>query len=185
MGGFMIEFDNFSEIRKPIDIQNLLLQIKLPIRLKNILKSNIFYSEESFFQTVDKLLLEHTSYYLFPNKLISFYPQMMERHATKDLTCNLSGAKIKAGNIYYTYHPFMEDLESGRVYTIKRKIQAELGFIDLFPQDLFTYEEWYYKLATSYYQKDDIIDFYFLSRECGESCLEPYLLGLSKNKRKK
>lgn len=180
----MVEFDDFSEMRKPIDIQNLLLEMTLPTRLKNILKANNFYSEESFFQTVDKLLLEHTSYYLFPNKLISFYPQVLEHNASTDITCNLSGAKIKKGSLYYTYHPFMEDLESGRVYTIKKKIKSELGFIDLFPQDLFTYEEWYRKLTTSYYQKDDIIDFYFLSSECGDNCLEPYLLGLSKKKRK-
>lgn len=117
---------------------------------------------------------------------MSFYPQLKERHATNDLICNLSGAKIKKGSIYYTYHPFIEDLQTGRVYTIKKKINAELGFIDLFPQDLFTYEEWYYKVKNAYYQKEDnIIDFYYLSCELGESCLEPYLLGKSKKKRKK
>ena len=58
-------------------------------------------------------------------------------------------------------------------------------FVDELPKDLFTYEEWYRKLTTSYYQKDDIIDFYYLSSVCGDNCLEPYLLGLSKNKRKK
>ena len=40
-------------------------------------------------------------------------------------------------------------------------------------------------LKNSYYRGDDIIDFYFLNRECSGSCLEPYLLGISKNKRKK
>lgn len=90
------------------------------------------------------------------------------------------------GSIYYTYYPFIEDLLTGRVYTIKKKINAELGFIDLFPQDLFTYEDWYYKVKNAYYQNDDsIIDFYYLSCELGESCLEPYLLGKSKKKRKK
>lgn len=181
----MVEFDDGFEIRKPIDIKNLLKEVQLPIRLINILKVDTFYSEDAFFQAVDKLVLEHTSHYLFPNRLISFYPQVIERHATKDLICNLSGAKINKGSFYYTYHPFMEDLKSGRVYTIKRKIHTELGYIDYFPQDLFTYEEWYYKVKNAYYGNNDTIDFYFLSRECGESCLEPYLLGISKKKRKK
>ena len=80
----------------------------------------------------------------------------------------------------------MEDLETGRVYTIKRNINAEISFIDCFPQDLFTYEQWYYKVKNAYYDKQDSgVDFYHLSCECGENCLEPYLLAQSKKKRKK
>ncbi len=181
----MISFDDFFIAEKSIDISDLLAEIEIPTRLINILKGMTFYSQDAFFQIADTLALEHTSHYLFPNRFISFYPQVVERHATHSLTCNLSGAKIKKGSLYYTYHPFMEDLQSGRVYTISKKIVAEASFVDLFPQDLFTYEEWYYKIKTAYYQNEDVIDFYFLSRECGESCLDPYLLGLSKKKRKK
>jgi hypothetical protein len=117
---------------------------------------------------------------------MNFYPQVIERHAKSEITCNLSGARIKKGSIYYTYHPFIEDLESSRVYTIKKNINAELSFMDFFPQDLFTYEDWYYKIKNAYYLKENnIIDFYYLSSRCGESCLEPYLLNISKKKRKK
>lgn len=181
----MISFDDFSIAGRPIDISGLLSEIEIPTRLINILKDMTFYSEDAFFQMADTLALEHTSHYLFPNRFISFYPQVMERYANNNLTCNLSGVKIKKGSLYYTYHPFMEDLQSGRVYTISKKIVAEASFVDLFPQDLFTYEEWYYKITNAYYQNEDVIDFYFLSKECGESCLDPYLLGLSKKKRKK
>lgn len=182
----MVDFDDYFEVLEPINIEKLLMDVDLPIRLINILKGNVFYSEESFFKTVDKLVLEHTSHYLFPNKLVSFYPQVREYHASSDVTCNLSGARIKKGSIYYTYHPFIEELESGKVYTIRKNIKAELGFIDYFPQDLATYEEWYYKIKNAYYVNNDSkIDFYSLSVECGMDCLEPYLLGLSKNKRKK
>lgn len=181
----MFEFDDFSETREPIDISNLLMEVELPTRLINILKVGTYYSEKAFFEKVNQLLLEHTSHYLFPNRLIAFYPQVVERCANSDLICHLSGVRIKKGSFYYTYHPFMEDLESGRVYTIQKKIHTELCYIDYFPQDLFTYEEWYYKVKNAYYINDHIIDFYFLSSECGESCLEPYLLGISKKKRKK
>lgn len=180
----IFDFDKEVGEKEPISIKYLLKEVNLPVRLMNILVQKDFYSEEDFYKEVDKLTLEHTSYYLFPNRLISFYPQVIERCAKREITCNLSGARIKEGSFYYTYHPFMEDLKSGRVYTISKKIHAELSYIDYFPQNLFTYEEWYYKLKNAYYEHDDIIDFYFLSRECGENCLDPYLLNISKKKRK-
>ena len=56
---------------------------------------------------------------------------------------------------------------------MKKRIIAEVGYQDLFPQDITTYEEWYYKVKNAYYDtnSNDIIDFYLLSCECGESCL--------------
>lgn len=177
--------DNCIE-KTPISFDFLLsLSPNLPTRFINKLKNEKFYSEESFFKKVDELYLEHESHFLFPNQLIAFYPQVIERVASRDITCNLSGAKIKMGSVYYTYHPFMENIKNGRVYTIHKKINAELGFVDYFPQNLVAYEDWYYKLKNAYYRTEDIIDFYFLSRECGENCLDPYLLGISKKKRRK
>lgn len=178
--------DDFFTSLEPINIENLLKEVKLPIRIINILKSQSFYNEESFFKAVDQLVFEHTSNFLFPGRLISFYPKVLERKASIDLVCNLSGARIKKGSFYYTYHPFMEDLKSGRVYTIKRNINAELGYIDYFPQNLTAYEDWYCRLKNAYYVNiDSKIDFYGLSVECGDNCLDPYLLGQSKKKRKK
>lgn len=182
----MVELDGYFGNLEPIDISGLLKEVNLPVRIINILKEERFYSIDSFYNMVDKLTLTHTSQFLFPNRLVSFYPQVRERHASCDLVCNLSGARIKQGSLYYTYHPFIEDLKSGRVYTIKKKIKAELGYIDYFPQNLITYEEWYYKVKNAYYFSDDnnTIDFYSLSVECGEDCLEPYLLGKSKVRKK-
>lgn len=179
----MVDFFDECFSTAPIDISKLLKEVDLPIRLKNVLRVNKFYSENDFFRMVDKLVLEHTSHYLFPNSLISFYPQVREYTASCDLVCNLSGAKIKKGSLYYTYHPFMENLTTGKVYSIRKNIKAELGFIDLFPQDLVTYEDWYYKIKNAYYLNDEKIDFYSLSCECGEDCLEPYLLGNKKRKK--
>ena len=57
----------------------------------------------------------------------------------------------------------------------------------MFPQNLATYETWYYKVKNAYYNpsSDDIIDFYSLSVECGDTCLEPKLLGISRSRRAK
>ena len=76
MGDLVVEFDDYFEILKPIDINNLLREVNLPVRLVNSLKQLTFYSEDSFFETVERLVLEHTSHYLFPNRLVSFYPQV-------------------------------------------------------------------------------------------------------------
>lgn len=173
-------------IKSLVNIDYLLKEIDLPIRLQNILKANHFYSEKQFYQKVEQLIQEHTSNYLFHNQLVSFYPQFRERKASSNLLCNITGAVIKKGSYYFTYHRFIENLETGRVYTINKKICAELAYIDYFPQDLFTYEGWYYHLKNAYYENfDGIIDFYFLSRSCSEDCLDLYPLGNSKNKRKK
>lgn len=183
-GDYMVELADSFQNSKLIDINSLLETVDLPVRLLNILKSDDFYSEEAFYKMVEQLTLQYTSQYLLPNQLVSFYPQVKERRASTNLICNLSGSIIRKGSFYYTYHPFLENLNTGKVYTIHRNIRAELGYIDYFPQDLFTYEDWYYRLKNAYYEdNDDVIDFYFLSRECGEDCLNLYPLGRSKGRK--
>lgn len=174
------------EAMEPINISSLLKEFDLLIRITNYLKKQNFYSEKSFYDTVSKLVLEHTSNYLLPNHIVAFYPQILERKANSDLTCNLSGSKIKKNSNYYVYYPFIESLNNGRCYTLKRRIIAEVGYQDYFPQDIATYEEWYYKVKNAYYNasSDNIIDFYLLSCQCGDSCLELYQLGQSKKRKK-
>ncbi len=123
------------------------------------------------------------SSYLFPNQYVSFYPQIKERCASTDLTCCLSGSVIKKGSCYCSYSPFIEHLKTGRVYTISKRICIEASYIDSMPHDLFTYEEWYYRIKNCYYQNyDSEIDFYFLSCELGDTCLDLHMLGKSKQK---
>lgn len=69
---------------------------------------------------------------------------------------------------------------------MKKRIITEASYQDCLPKDIATYEEWYYKVKNAYYNvnSDDIIDFYLLSCECGDSCLELYQLGQSKKRKK-
>ena len=108
----MFDVDLFTNL-EPIDITPLLHELDLPIRLVNILKTEIFYSMESFYKTVEDLKLKYMSSYLFPNSYVSFYPQVRERHAMTDLTCCLSGSIIKKGSLYCSYSPFIENLKTG------------------------------------------------------------------------
>ncbi len=182
----MVDLDALlKEKTTKIDIQKYVKDLKLPSRILHILEEKDYDTEDHFFENFNRTVLEYTSHYLFPNRWIAFYPQVVEHHAICDTLCNISGAIIKKGSFYCTYHPFMEDLVSGRVYTIKKKINAEYSFMDYFPKDLVTYEEWYYRIKNAYYEENDsIIDFYNLSISCGEHCLEPYALGPSKKRKK-
>lgn len=183
-GVYMDELENLIFDNNFIDISYLLQELDLPVRLLNILKSKHFYSVDSFYQAVEELTQQYTSHSLFPNELVSFYPHVKERMARKDLICHLSGAYIRKGSFYYTYHPFIQNLVTGKVYTIQKKICTELAYIDYFPQDLLTYEEWYYRVHNAYCESDNgPIDFYLLSCECGEDCLDLYPLGKAKRKK--
>lgn len=179
VGDFMVE----------INIDDFLISssIEIPVRIVNILKQKKYYDEAVFYNDLVSLLSSYQSQILFPNRYMAFYPQVRERHASKDLVCNLSGAKIKQGSLYYAYHPFIEDISNGRCYTISKNIISTSSYFDMFPQNLATYETWYYKVKNAYYNpsSDDIIDFYSLSVECGDTCLEPKLLGISRSRRSK
>ncbi len=178
----MFDVDLFTNL-EPIDITSLLEEIDLPIRLVNRLKIETFYSVESFYKTVENLKLKYISSYLFPNTYVSFYPQVRERHAMTDLTCCLSGGIIKKGSLYCSYSPFIENLERGGVYTIFKRLHVESYYVDYLPQDLFTYEEWCYRIENCYYENSDgPIDFYFLSRQLGDNGLALHRLGKSKQK---
>ena len=121
------------------------------------------------------------SSYLFPNEYVFFYPQIRERHAMTDLTCCLSGSRIRKGSLYCSYSPFVENLEG--VYTIFKRVPVEVCYVDYLPQDLFTYEEWCYRIKNCCYgNSDGPIDFYFLSCQLGDNGLDLHRLGKSKQK---
>jgi hypothetical protein len=179
MGGFMI---NENDIKIAID--NILQEEMLPIRIINILKSKQYKNIEEFYQFYEELLIKYTSYYLFPNHFIEFYPQITKRKAKNNLTCDLSGQRIFKGSEYYTYHPFMEDLFSGDVYIIKKEIKVSCDYVNVLPRELLTYELWYCALKDSFDNNlVDNIDLYNLSVQRGDNCLYPYALGRSKKRK--
>lgn len=155
-------------------------QIDLPLRIYNMIKEENYSSEEEFYNELRKIILEHTSYYLFPNTLCSFYPKVVEQKASKELTCFLSGAAIKPNESYYRYRPILENLETGKVYTITQTIIASLAYIDYFPSTLFEFESWAQKIEQTEYYTDDKIDFYNFSCLAGDNCL--YLKEFKKDK---
>lgn len=179
----MLEFDE----GKKIDIDSYLeiMGYDIPTRLKNILKEETFYSEKQLYQRLEEIVLEHTSYYLFPGDQCSFYPKFVESKATKNFTCYLSGAPIVPGESYYTYRPLIKNLNTHKSYTISSSIIASAGYIDLFPTTLLDFEEWCRKLEQAEYSNDDEIDFYGFSCIAGSNCLYPKELHDDKETRKR
>ena len=156
-------------------------EIVLPKRMMNQISKRTFYSKLHLYQSLQEMMNEYTSEFLFPGHYIAFYPQVMERKASSNITCQLSGAPIRKGKSYYCYWPFLEDLNNGRVYTTSKKIKTSPGYQDYFPATLAEYEDWYYRLKNAYYIDSDVIDFYNLSVECGETALD--LVELKKKRR--
>lgn len=174
----MFEATNLIDNLKNIDY--------LPNRIINLLKEKQFSSEEDFYRFYEELLLSYTNSYLLKGKFVEFYPIVRNRVAKCDFSCQLSGTKIRQGSAYITYHPFVEDFGNKRVYVIKKEIKALPDFLDILPTNMAMYEEWYIKLQNciSYESMNGgRVDFYNLSVECGENCLDLYPLNLSKKRR--
>ena len=85
------DFDYFISLESNncIDISNLLQNMCLPVRIMNVLKSKKFFSEKEFYDEVLLLTSQYTSHYLFPNDMVAFYPQVLEKIALKDMMCYL------------------------------------------------------------------------------------------------
>lgn len=174
------------DVNTLIDV--LVNQDHLPTRIVNILKEKQFKNEIEFYRFYEELLMKYTSAYLLQGQWIDFYPIIKERIAKNDFSCHLSGTKIKSGGTYIAYHPFVEDLENKRVYATKREIKSTPDFLDVLPTDILSYEDWYCRLQNSYsYEISNVggVDFYNLSIECGEHCLDLYPLNLSRTKKKR
>jgi len=177
----MEKFFEIFESNKPNGEEYLyLVDSDLPIRIKNITKGKFFSSEIEFYRFLEKLLYEYTSYYLFPNNYVAFYPYLEQCHSKKETTCNISGTQIKKGNLYYYYRPLIENLSTGNIYTIQKTIKVAEGYQDILPTNIHNFEAWYQKLACKNFYDDDVVDFYNLSIMCGESCLHPYQLRKTK-----
>lgn len=155
-------------------INQFIQEERIPIRIQHLLKSKSFQSIEEFYQYYEHIYLLYCSTLLFPNSFVAFYPTIEERIASKSFSCHLSGALIKKGEEYLSYHPFIENLHTHRVYVTNKDIKACTEFYSMFPQTIGMYEEWYRKLKNSYYEPQDsnTIDFYNLSVECGDTCLD-------------
>lgn len=117
-----------------------LYQNDIPVRIKNIIKSKNFASLEQFYSTLNNILLEHTSQYLFNGDICFFYPYIHAQKAIKSTLCHISGVKIVENEYYYTYRPLLENLTQQKVYTITNTIKVSNGYEGILPYTLPEFE---------------------------------------------
>lgn len=147
-----------------------LYEIKLPIRVYNSIKDLKFNSVDHFYNHLTSFVENHTSRYLFPGEICYFYPAIHEQKALKEITCQISGAKIVENELYYTYRPLIDNITSGKVYTIQGTLKVSLGYYDILPQNLSQFEELCsnFKLGLN----SEVIDYYDFKVNAGDNALD-------------
>ncbi len=102
-------------------------------------------------------------------EFVSFYSGIKEVRAKETRICQISGGRIEAGSFYYTYRPFMENLNTGRKFILKNTIHAEIAYYDFFPQTIGDFERLSFYLKHPSFAPQDGIDYYFLGQQIGEN----------------
>lgn len=85
-----------------INIEQFLIEMSIPTRFANILKEKKYYTLDSFYKDVEILYSNYESQILFPGQLIAYYPQIIQKVAKNNITCQLSGGIIKKGSVHFT-----------------------------------------------------------------------------------
>lgn len=152
--------------------------ITIPLRLYNYAKDKKFKNLDDFYQYLTILFENYTSRYLFPGDLVCFYPSIRESKASKPISCHISGAKIVENELYYSYRPLLDNLTSGKVYTIQHTLKVSIGYYDCLPQTLGQFEELCsnFQLGLS----SENVDYYDFQVNAGDNAL--HLKKLSKKK---
>lgn len=151
----------------------------LPIRIYNHIKDMKFNDAINFYKYVQEILNKCTSLYLFQGDIVYFYPSIHQQKALSPTSCFVSGAPIASGEYYYTYRPLLENISSGKVYTIQRTLKVSSGYEWILPYDLHSFEE----LVSNFELGLDLngVSYYDFQINAGSNALN--LKQLSKNKR--
>lgn len=150
------------------------LGIHLPTRIYNEINDLRFKDERSFYEQLEFILNSHTSTYLFNGDICFFYPSIRDQIASKPITCQISGAPIVTGELYYTYRPLLDNLTTGKVYTISGTIKVSSGYESFLPLNLQEFEQMVSNFQLGLDSKS--INFYDFKVNAGENALNLKLL---------
>lgn len=135
--------------------------------------------EEIYFD-IEQYTESLRSEYLFNNDIVKFYPSIKEVVANRDTTCHFSGGIIRKGSLYCNYRPFLQNMDTGQKYVLKKTIKVETGYRHFLPTTLKKFEEFIYNLDNAYsLNKDSELDYYSINCNLGEWSL----LELKNNKK--
>ena len=127
---------------------------------KQVVQNKAGASIREIYTTICQLKLEKSSHYFFPsNHVVNFYPSIGEKICAKETTCDFSNGKIRKGELYCFYRPFLHDLTSGNRYVLKRSIKVEIAYLDFLPMDFNEFELFSEKVDHYWNYPTDVLDY--------------------------
>lgn len=96
--------------------------------------------EEKRYEILERFYLENTSNYYFSGNLVAFYSYVREYYSKEDRTCDISTNVIKKGQLYISYRPLVENIETRETFVLKRTIRCEPIYHDLLPTNILEFE---------------------------------------------
>lgn len=133
-----------------------------------------YYPDVSI-QVLEKILLkemiEHTSFYNFPNQLVYFYPAIKEQKAGNNPTCAFSGSKIKNGSLYCCYRPLLDVVNSECRYVLNKTIKVETVYFSDLPKTIQEFDCFSEKIENYWHYPNEPLDYeqinYYLGGSVG------------------
>lgn len=118
-------------------------------------------------EEIEEKSIENRSESLFPGQNIIVYPGIKEVKATKDYTCDFSGAKISKGSLYINYRPMLKNINNGNAYVLNKTIKTETSYIYDLPTNITELEEFNNKILNYKYYEDEDIQYDYLFNQRG------------------
>lgn len=114
---------------------------------------------------------QYTSSLLFPGDFIMFYPNIKERKAKKQITCDFSAGIIYPGSLYVNYRPLIKNLITKESYVLQRTIKVEIGYQHELPTDIQSFEALEHRLQIDGYEDNSGIEYSHFSQVMGGQLL--------------
>lgn len=118
-------------------------------------------------EEIEEKSIENRSESLFPGQNIIVYPGIKEVKATRDYTCDFSGAKISKGSLYINYRPMLKNINNGDTYVLNKTIKTETSYIYDLPTNITELEEFNDRIINYEYYEDGYIHYDHLFNQRG------------------
>lgn len=138
-----------------------ILNTRLPYRKYLLIefKNNLKYVNDkvySDYKTLGDMILESEqidtyeySDYVFSGEKVIYYFNPKYRRSKKNFTCPVNGQVYTKGELAFIFKPFIYLPDKKESYTIK-EIKASSYEEDFFPNNINSFDEFYYKVENSY-----------------------------------
>lgn len=123
--------------------------------IQDIIDNNYGKSIEEIERLIELEYINWTSNCFFPNHVVAFYPNIKEYVAFRDILCHVCGGVIKAGSRYYAYRPMIRDVDTKRVYVLKKTMKVEIGYLELLPLSICEFEDMDMRIRNAYIDNDE------------------------------